>query len=108
MLGDGRGGSWDYSSLEEAIVEAGFEGIGTYFMRRQNTVAQYILTRPILDLCERSTRRPGFRVSQRWWEQDGIYLEGGKKRAAAAAELYGEETIGKEEGTPLETMTGRE
>ena len=43
-------------------------------------VAQYIATRPIMDLCERSTWRPGARLSWRWWEQDGIYLEGENKR----------------------------
>ena len=39
---------------------------------------------PILDLCEQFTRRPGAKVSQRWWEQAGIDLEGAKKRAAEA------------------------
>ena len=68
------------------MVEAGLEGIGTYVTRRQNTVAQYIVTRPILDLCERSARRPGTWVSWRWWEQDGLYLEGAKKRAAAESD----------------------
>ena len=43
-----KGGSWEYPSLEEAMVEAGFEGIGTYITSRQNMVAQYIVTRPIL------------------------------------------------------------
>ena len=52
---------------------------------RQNTVAQYIATRPIMDLCERSTWRPGSKVSQRWWEQAGIDLERAKKREAEAA-----------------------
>ena len=61
------------------MVEAGFEGIGKYVMRRQNTVARYIATRPILDLCERSAQRTGARVSLRWWKQDGLDLEGAKK-----------------------------
>ena len=65
--------------------EAGFEGIGKFTTRRQDTVVQYIATQTILDLCERSARRPGTRVSRRWWEQAGIYLEGAKKRVAAAA-----------------------
>ena len=47
------------------MAEAGFEGIGTYIMSRQNTAAEYIATRPILDLYERSARRPGARVSWR-------------------------------------------
>ena len=77
------------------MVEAGFKGIGTYIKRRQNTVAQYITTRPILDLCERSTWRPGSRVSQWWWGQDGLDLEGGNKRLAAESD--GEEEICEEE-----------
>ena len=59
-------GSWEYPSLEEAMVEAGFEGIWKYITRRQNTAAQHISTRPILDLCERSARSAGARVSRRW------------------------------------------
>ena len=60
------GGSWEYPLLEEAMVEAGFGGIGTYITRRQNMFAQYITTRPILDLYERSAQRPEARVSRRW------------------------------------------
>ena len=67
------------------MAEAGFEGIRKYVTGRQNTVAQYTVTRPILDLCEWSARRPGARVSWRWWEQDSIDLEGGKNRAEEAA-----------------------
>ena len=78
--------------------ESGFEGISKSVTRRQNTVAQYIVTRRILDLCERSTWRPGARVSRRWWEQAVLDLEGEEKRAAsAAADLDGEE-----EGMSLE------
>ena len=80
------GGSWEYPSFEEAMEESGFEGVGKYITTRQNTVAQYIAARHILDLCERSARSPGARVSWRWWEQAGLYLEEAKKRAAAAAE----------------------
>ena len=68
------------------MVEAGFEGIRKYITRRQNTVTQYIVTRTILDLYELSARRPGARVSWRWWEQDGLDLEGVKKRSASAVE----------------------
>ena len=41
-------------------------------------VAQYILTQPILDLCERTNQRLGARVSRRWWEQEVIDLEKAK------------------------------
>ena len=57
------GGSWYYPPLEAAMAEAGFEDIRTYVTRRQNNVAQYILTQPIMDLCDWSARRPGVWVS---------------------------------------------
>ena len=58
--------------------EAGFEGIRKAITKRQNMVVQYIATRPILDLYERSTQRLGAWVSWRWWEQEGMYLEAAK------------------------------
>ena len=74
-------GIWYYPSMEESLGEAGLEGIRKSITRRQNKAAQYIVTRPILDLCERATRRPGARVFWRWWEQNIIDLEGSKKWA---------------------------
>ena len=41
------------------MEEAGFEEIGAYILKSQKTFAQYIVTRPIMDLCERTVRRPG-------------------------------------------------
>ena len=60
-------------------------GIQTSIIRRQNMVAQYIATRPILYLCERATWRPGARISRRWWEQTGIDLKGSREKATVAA-----------------------
>ena len=74
-------GIWDYPHLAEALGEAGLEGIRTLVTRRQKTVAQYITTQTILELCEKATWRLGARVSWRWREQDGIDSEGAKKRA---------------------------
>ena len=34
----GGSGSWKYTPLAAVIVEAGFEEIGTYVTRRQNTI----------------------------------------------------------------------
>ena len=57
------------------MEESGFEEIGLYIKIRHNRVAQYIMTRPIMDLCEISVWRPGAWVSWRWWEQEGVDLE---------------------------------
>ena len=105
------GGSWAYPSLEEAMGEAGFEGIRKSITRRHNTVAQYIGTRLILDLCERSTWRPGARVSRRWWEQSGIDLEDAKKRAAeseADTDLESDSYLGGEDSSGLSGSSGAE
>ena len=80
--GQGTDGSWDYPPLAEAMGGAGLEGIRKSFTRRQIIVVQYIATRPILDLCERAIRRLVVRLYRQWWEQDGIDLEGEKKRVA--------------------------
>ena len=76
---------WVYPPLAGIMKETGMVGIRTSILRRQNTVAQLIATRPILDLCKQATRRPGAQVSRRWWEQTGIDLKGDRKKAAAAA-----------------------
>ena len=48
----GRDGKWCYPSLEGDMKEAGLTDVRTPINRRQNTVTQYIATRPLLDLCE--------------------------------------------------------
>ena len=53
----GRNGAWYYPSLEGAMREAGLTEIGKSIANRQNTVAQYIATRPLLDLCEEARAR---------------------------------------------------
>ena len=58
-----------------------------------------------MDLCVKSSWRPGAWVSLRWWEQDGLDLEGGKNRTSEESD--GEEAISEEEGMPLGTTTGR-
>ena len=97
-------GRWGYPPLASAMEEAGFEEIRVYITRRQNTVAQYIATRPILDLCERSVRRLGAWVYQRWWNQEGLYLEEERERAEAESDRK-EEKCG--EGAAHEETTGR-
>ena len=62
------------------MKEAGFQDIRTSIDNRQNTVAQYIATRPLLDLCEGTNQVGGARLSRRWWDQKGIDWEKAKAR----------------------------
>ena len=79
----GRDGKWFYPSLAGALKEAGVVRVRTLILRRQNTVAQFIATKPILGLCEVAGRRRGTRVPRRWWEQTGIDWKLAREKAAA-------------------------
>ena len=48
----GRDGKWLYPSLAGDLKEVGVVRVRTLILRRQNTVAQFIVTRPILGICE--------------------------------------------------------
>ena len=74
------------------MKEAGLTDIRTSILRRQNTVAQYIATRPLLDLCEGARAREGAKVPQRWWEQAGIYWEKAKAKVEETDMTDGTET----------------
>ena len=76
----GRKGTWQYPSLEGAMRETGLTDIGKSIANRQNTVAQYVATRPLLDLCEEARAREGTRVPLRWWNQTGVDWEAAKAR----------------------------
>ena len=52
QLRRGRDGELHYPSLEGAMEEAGLTDVRASIHRRQNTVAQYSATRPLLDLCK--------------------------------------------------------
>ena len=68
------------------MQESYMEEVQDYVLRKHNMVSQYTAMRPILDLCEEAVRRPGTRVFfERWWEQEGLDLEGEKSVKEAAA-----------------------
>ena len=93
----GRDGKWQYLPLAVEIKDAGIVRARTSVLRRQNTVAQFVATRPILVLCEGTERRGGIWVPQRWWEQPGIdwrLAREQNKRAEAAGETYINATAG--------------
>ena len=82
----GRDRRWFYLSLAGAMRETGIVRIWTSILWRQNTVAQFIATRPIMGLCKGAARRPGAWVPRRWWKQKGIDWKGAMEKAAATEE----------------------
>ena len=85
------------------MEKAGLTDIRTSILRRQNTVAQYITTRPLLDLCVGARAREGAKVTLRWWEQAGIDWEKAKAKGKET-----ETTAGTETGTDTEGEEERE
>ena len=99
-------GGWEYPPLTSAMEETVSKETGVYIQKRQNTAAQYIATRPILNLCERSVWRLGAWVSRRWWKQKVLDIGGEREQVAAETEIDGEEEAHIEELVQEET-TGR-
>ena len=60
-------GAWTYPLLEETMSEAGMQEVDTYIAHRQNDVAQFIVTSPIMELFLAAGKRPGDRLLKRWW-----------------------------------------
>ena len=71
------------------MSEAGLQEVGNYVSFLQNTVAQYIFTRPIMDLCLSAKPRPGSRVNMWWLEQEPLDLEGMRTAAREADHTEG-------------------
>ena len=63
---EGWYGGWVYPPLEDVMVEAVLQEVDNYVSHLQNTVAQYIATGPIMDLCLMEKRKPGPRVVIQW------------------------------------------
>ena len=51
--------------LAEEMSEASLQEVKNYFALLQNTAAQYIATRLIMDLCLVAERRPGKMMSKK-------------------------------------------
>ena len=79
--------------MEEALLQE----VETYTSHLHNTVAQFIATGPIMDLCLAVERRLGSRVSKQWWEQDGLDLEGMRTEAWEEELMEGEEDTDRKE-----------
>ena len=95
----GKNGEWYYPSIEGAMREAGLTDIRKSIADRQNTVAQYIATRPLLDLCKGARARDGAKVPMRWWNQADIDWETEKSKGVETDSTSGSgtDTDGEEE-----------
>ena len=89
-------GTWVYPPIGVALAMMVLEEIEVYISPRQNIVAQYIATRPIMELCLAAERKPGMRLSRQWWEYPALDILG--IRAGRASVEEGEYVIGELRG----------
>ena len=68
-----RDGSWRQVPAEEVLQVVSTQTIRTYWERRQATVAEWVATRPIFDVCAQETGyEGGGRLLVPWWGQKAV------------------------------------
>ena len=77
-------GEWTYPSSEDVLEEVGMRTISHYIEVRRQTIAAFIVNRPIFSFCTAGERRRGSSPRQFWWEQP---MDLDVARAAAVSEL---------------------
>jgi hypothetical protein len=62
-------GTWSYPPSKDVLEAAGLQTIAHYMDVRRQTVANFILNRPIWELCAGAVRRRGSPIRLFWWDQ---------------------------------------
>ena len=77
-------GSWTFPDTEAVLEEVGLRTISHYVEVRRQTIAAFIVNRPIFDMCVDAERLRGTSPRQFWWEQS-MDLEEAREAADAAS-----------------------
>ena len=77
-------GSWNYPAKTDVMEDVGLHSIAHYIGVRWQTIANFIVNRPIFGFCQGARRRRGSAPRQFWWDQE-FDLE--TARAASAADV---------------------
>ena len=67
-------GSWTYPDTEAVMQEVGLRSISHYVEVRRQHIFNFIVNRPIFDLCREGVRKRGSSHRLFWWDQPLIYL----------------------------------
>jgi hypothetical protein len=62
-------GTWTYPNSKEVLKAVGLKTIGEYINVCKETIARFIVDRPIFALCRDGERRRGSATRTFWWEQ---------------------------------------
>ena len=81
------------------MVEELFHEVENYVSCLQNTGAQFIATKPIMELCLEAEQRTGSRMKNQWWDQEVMDVEGMRTVDREAEQTEEEDTDGTETET---------
>ena len=76
-------GLWAYPSREDVLEEVALHPITYYVEVRRQTIAEFIVSRPIFEYCRKGRRNRGSSPRQWWWEQP-MDLDVARDAASAA------------------------
>ena len=62
-------GTWKYPSSEAVLEKVGLYTMSWYIDKRRQTIAAFIVNRPIFRYCMEAERKRGSSPRQFWWEQ---------------------------------------
>ena len=64
-----RDGTWRSASAARELKEAGTQTLGTYIDKQQSTVAELVVLRPIIEVCDMDIGyKGGGRCPEPWWQ----------------------------------------
>ena len=66
----GPGGIWAYPASSDVLEECGLLTVAEYILRRRETIAAWVVDRPLLAACRDGERMRGTPHRQWWWEQE--------------------------------------
>ena len=78
--------SWTYPETPDVMEEVGLHPIAHYVEVRRQTIARFIVNRPIFECCVGGTRRRGTNRHQWWWDQP-MDLDTARAEALSLAEV---------------------
>jgi len=84
-------GSWTYPSSELTLEEVALHPIAYYVEVRRQTIAKFIVNRPIFEYCREGKRKRGSSPRQFWWEQ-AMDLEAARAEAQASVDVAADDS----------------